>query len=190
MDPPEPPSIASLCRPCRPPSRRRQRRPRADYLPSGVARQVPGGCPTSTTSSSSGIRSAPGRGSRRGGSPRSPPQRDLRVDWRFICLRLVNAAKDYERDFPAGYIAGHGSGQKLLRVAAAMRDAEGRDPIGDLYTQFGGDIHVRGWREDIVGATRPGSPTTCARSASPTPTSAWPTTSAGTPCCRPRPTTR
>src|SRR4051794_21747542 len=85
-------------------------------------------------------------------------QRDLRVDWRFICLRLLNAAKDYERDFPAGYIAGHGSGQKLLRVAAAMRDAEGRDPIGDLYTQFGGDIHVRGRREDIVGAYEAGFP--------------------------------
>jgi Mycothiol-dependent nitroreductase Rv2466c len=85
-------------------------------------------------------------------------QRDLRVDWRFICLRLLNAAKDYERDFPAGYIAGHGSGQKLLRVAAAVRDAEGRDPIGDLYTQFGGDIHVRGRREDIVGAYEAGFP--------------------------------
>ena len=85
-------------------------------------------------------------------------QRDLSVDWRFICLRLVNAAKDYERDFPAGYIAGHGSGQKLLRVAAAVRDAEGRDPIGDLYTQFGGDIHVRGRREDIVGVYEAGFP--------------------------------
>jgi hypothetical protein len=85
-------------------------------------------------------------------------QRDLRVDWRFICLRLLNASKDYERDFPDGYIAGHGSGQKLLRVAAAVRDAEGRDPIGDLYTQFGGDIHVRGRREDIVGAYEAGFP--------------------------------
>jgi len=77
-------------------------------------------------------------------------QRDLRVDWRFICLRLLNGDKDYERDFPAGYIAGHGTGQKLLRVAAAVRAAEGREPLGELYTQFGGDIHVRGRRAEIV----------------------------------------
>ncbi len=77
-------------------------------------------------------------------------QRDLDVNWRFISLRLLNAAKDYERDFPAGYVAGHGSGLKLLRVAAAVRDAEGRGRMGELYTQFGGDLHVRGRRHDIV----------------------------------------
>lgn len=77
-------------------------------------------------------------------------QRDLTVDWRFISLRLLNAAKDYDRDFPAGYPAVHGSGQKLLRVAAAVRDAEGRGRMGELYTQFGGDLHVRGRRSEIV----------------------------------------
>lgn len=77
-------------------------------------------------------------------------QRNLTVDWRFISLRLLNKAKDYEKDFPAGYIAGHGSGLKLLRVAAAIREAEGRAPMADLYTQFAGDIHVRGRRAEIV----------------------------------------
>jgi hypothetical protein len=77
-------------------------------------------------------------------------QRDLAVDWRFISLRLLNAAKDYERDFPPGYIAGHGTGLKLLRVAAAVRDAEGPARMGELYTQFGGDVHVRGRRGDMV----------------------------------------
>ena len=77
-------------------------------------------------------------------------QRDLEVDWRFISLRLLNAAKDYERDFPPGYIAGHGTGLKLLRVAAAVRDAEGPARMGELYTQFGGDVHVRGRRGDMV----------------------------------------
>jgi hypothetical protein len=77
-------------------------------------------------------------------------QRDLTVDWRFICLRLVNADKDYEKDFPAGYIAGHGTGLKLLRVAAAIREAEGRERMGELYTQFGGDIHVRRRRNELV----------------------------------------
>ena len=49
-------------------------------------------------------------------------QRDLTVDWRFICLKLVNAAKDYERDFPEGYIGVHTSGQKLLRVSRLRAD--------------------------------------------------------------------
>jgi hypothetical protein len=85
-------------------------------------------------------------------------QRDLTVDWRFISLRLVNADKDYERDFPEGYIAGHGTGQKLLRVAAAIREAEGRDRMGELYTQFGGDIHVRRRRKEMVENYEAGFP--------------------------------
>ncbi len=85
-------------------------------------------------------------------------QRHLSVDWRFISLRLVNASKTYETDFPAGYIAGHGSGLKLLRVAAAMRAGGQRDDLGALYTQFGGDIHVRGRREEIVGEFENGFP--------------------------------
>ena len=76
--------------------------------------------------------------------------RGLSVDWRFICLRLLNAHKDYEKDFPDGYIAGHGSGQKLLRVAAAIRAAEGSARMGELYTQFGGDIHVHRRRKEIT----------------------------------------
>jgi hypothetical protein len=84
--------------------------------------------------------------------------RNLEVDWRFICLRLLNDDKDYEKDFPAGYIAGHGSGQKLLRVAAAVRATEGRRRMGELYTQFGGDIHVRGRRHDIVDHYEAGFP--------------------------------
>ena len=74
----------------------------------------------------------------------------LTVDWRFICLRLLNSHKDYTKDFPDGYIAGHGTGQKLLRVAAAVRQAEGRERMGALYTQFGGDIHVRGRRPEMI----------------------------------------
>jgi 2-hydroxychromene-2-carboxylate isomerase len=85
-------------------------------------------------------------------------QRDLKVDWRFISLRLLNAAKDYEKDFPAGYPAVHGTGQKLLRVAAAIREAEGRDRMGTLYTQFGGDLHVRGRRDELVNNFDAGFP--------------------------------
>jgi hypothetical protein len=85
-------------------------------------------------------------------------QRNLTVDWRFISLRLLNKAKDYEKDFPAGYPAVHGSGQKLLRVAAAVREAGQRDRMGALYTQFGGDLHVRGRRSEIVDSFDAGFP--------------------------------
>ncbi len=85
-------------------------------------------------------------------------RRDLSVDWRFIALRLLNKHRDYEKDFPAGYPAVHGSGLKLLRVAAAVREAEGRDRMGALYLQFGGDLHVRGRRDEIIGAFDAGFP--------------------------------
>lgn len=77
-------------------------------------------------------------------------QRDLSIDWRFICLRLLNEHRDYERDFPPGYVEGHGSGLKLLRVAAAIRAAEGPERMADLYTQWGGDIHVRRRRKELT----------------------------------------
>lgn len=85
-------------------------------------------------------------------------QRDLSVDWRFISLRMLNGHRDYATDFPDGYVAGHGSGLKLLRVAAAVRDAEGPGRMAALYSQFGGDVHVRERRADIVGDFEAGFP--------------------------------
>lgn len=82
----------------------------------------------------------------------------LTVDWRFISLRLVNAHKDYERDFPDGYVAGHTTGLKLLRVAASVRERDGRDALGPLYTQFGGDLHVRRRRSELVDHWEAGFP--------------------------------
>jgi DSBA-like thioredoxin domain len=85
-------------------------------------------------------------------------QRDLKVDWRFIALRLLNSHKDYAKDFPPGYPEGHGSGLKLLRVAAAIRATGDRDRMAELYTQFGGDIHVRGRRAEMVDHFEAGFP--------------------------------
>ena len=44
-------------------------------------------------------------------------QRGYTVDWRFISLRMVNTAIDYDSHFPVGYEEGHTSGLRLLRVA-------------------------------------------------------------------------
>jgi hypothetical protein len=64
-------------------------------------------------------------------------QRDYSVDWRFISLRLVNAAVDYDSRFPAGYEAGHTAGLRLLRVAARTRAEHGQDAVGPLYEAMG-----------------------------------------------------
>jgi 2-hydroxychromene-2-carboxylate isomerase len=68
-------------------------------------------------------------------------EQPMDVDWRFISLRMVNAAKDYAKDFPEGYERGHTRGLELLRVAAAARDDLGRDAVLPLYTAFGRTIH-------------------------------------------------
>lgn len=77
-------------------------------------------------------------------------QRALRVDWRFIALRIVNEDRDYQGDF-AGHAIGHDIGLRMLRVAAAIRaEPGGRDRMGDLYTRFGSDLHVAGRREELA----------------------------------------
>jgi hypothetical protein len=64
-------------------------------------------------------------------------RRDYSVDWRFISLRLVNAAVDYDAQFPPDYEAGHTAGLRLLRVAARTREEHGRAAVGTLYEALG-----------------------------------------------------
>jgi hypothetical protein len=67
-------------------------------------------------------------------------ERDYSVDWRFISLRLVNAAVDYDAQFPPDYEAGHTAGLRLLRVAARARSEHGRASIAPLYAALGAAI--------------------------------------------------
>ena len=69
-------------------------------------------------------------------------QRNIDVDWRFIALKIVNEDKGYSPEQQERYTKVHGLGFSLLKVAAAVRDKHGREPIGDLYTDFGTRIHV------------------------------------------------
>ena len=48
-------------------------------------------------------------------------QRDYRVDWRFISLRILNASIDYTTHFPEHYEDEHTAGKRLLRVCARVR---------------------------------------------------------------------
>lgn len=62
------------------------------------------------------------------------------VEWRFISLRQINAAVDYDAQFPPGYEAGHTAGLRLLRVAARTRLEHGPTAVGQLYEQLGAAI--------------------------------------------------
>jgi hypothetical protein len=62
------------------------------------------------------------------------------VDWRFISLRMVNSAVDYDSHFPPGYEDGHTAGLRLLRVAAQVRAEYGRDAVGPLYEAIGAEV--------------------------------------------------
>jgi hypothetical protein len=67
-------------------------------------------------------------------------RRDYTVDWRFISLRLINSAIDYDSHFPADYEEGHTSGLRLLRVAARARAEHGRAAVGPFYEAVSGEI--------------------------------------------------
>ncbi len=64
-------------------------------------------------------------------------QRSFSVDWRFISLRLINKDKDYATEFPPEYEEGHTAGLRMLRVAAAIREQEGRDALGPVVAAYG-----------------------------------------------------
>ena len=64
-------------------------------------------------------------------------QTDYKVDWRFISLRILNKDKDYATEFPPDYEHGHTAGLRMLRVAAAIRNELGREPMGALVDAYG-----------------------------------------------------
>ena len=64
-------------------------------------------------------------------------QTDYKIDWRFISLRILNKDKDYATEFPPDYEHGHTAGLRMLRVAAAVREDLGREPLGKLVTAYG-----------------------------------------------------
>ncbi|WP_419919720.1 hypothetical protein [Candidatus Poriferisocius sp.] len=70
-------------------------------------------------------------------------QRDYSVDWRFICLSILNENSDYD-GFPDGYRELHHKGRRMLRVAQAVRQEHGPAAVGPLYTAYGHTI----WNPD------------------------------------------
>ena len=84
-------------------------------------------------------------------------QRDYRVDWRFISLRILNAHIDYAAHFPPEYEEGHTAGLRLLRVAARVRAERGRDAVGPLYEAIGTRIFDTSREVDPLSAAGQGS---------------------------------
>lgn len=78
-------------------------------------------------------------------------ERGIDVEWRLISLRIINEHRDYDRDFPPGYAAGHGLGLRLLRVAAAIADDHGNDAVERYYTEVGTRFHIERRFGDLVG---------------------------------------
>lgn len=64
-------------------------------------------------------------------------QTGMKVDWRFISLRLLNKKKDYATEFPPAYEHGHTAGLRFLRVAAAVRAEIGREAMAALVKAYG-----------------------------------------------------
>ena len=84
-------------------------------------------------------------------------QRDYRVDWRFISLRILNAHIDYAAHFPPNYEEGHTAGLRLLRVAARVRAEHGRDAVGPLYEAIGGRLFDTSRDVDPLSASDQGA---------------------------------
>jgi hypothetical protein len=78
-------------------------------------------------------------------------ERDYAVEWRFISLRLINSAVDYDAHFPDGYEAGHTAGLRLLRVASRTRTEHGPDAVGALYASLGAHIFDSAEDGELVG---------------------------------------
>ncbi len=78
-------------------------------------------------------------------------QRPMRIEWRFIALRLLNEGRNYETDFPPGYLELHTKGLRMLRVGAAARACGGDEAVGRLYTALGESIWNRPRGEQVEG---------------------------------------
>jgi hypothetical protein len=67
-------------------------------------------------------------------------RRSYVVEWRFISLKVLNEQQTADWYTPA-YRRGHMAGLECLRVADAVRLAEGNDAVSRLYAALGTMIH-------------------------------------------------
>lgn len=75
-------------------------------------------------------------------------ERNLKVRWRFIALKILNEANSSE--YSQEHRDAHTAGFNNLRLAHAVRELEGNDALAALYTAIGTEIHVRGRFEELM----------------------------------------
>jgi 2-hydroxychromene-2-carboxylate isomerase len=68
--------------------------------------------------------------------------RGINVHWNFISLKVINEGRTFEGEYAKVVQRSHPRGLRLLRVAAAIRDASGPQAMHGIYTSFGTTIHV------------------------------------------------
>jgi 2-hydroxychromene-2-carboxylate isomerase len=92
--------------------------------------------------------------------------RDVTVDWRLMCLRMLNEGTP---GYDPAKATGHAYGLRAQRVTAAARQRHGDETVGRLYTELGTLLHVeQAPRDDITIAAalaRAGLPATLAQAA-------------------------
>ena len=64
-------------------------------------------------------------------------QKQIRVNWKFFSLKIINK----DRETPEDYKILHEIGLKALRVAAAVRRQFGNDGVDKIYTAMGAIYH-------------------------------------------------
>ena len=64
------------------------------------------------------------------------PKRNLNITWQPISLLLKNQMDESDEPYPR-YLRTH----RMLRVMESVRAAEGDEPIGDLYWEYGRRVH-------------------------------------------------
>ena len=74
--------------------------------------------------------------------------REYDVNWRFICLKMINEHRTEEWYTPE-YRASHMAGLYGLRVADQVRLEHGNEQVGAVYTALGEAIHLHGMKQEI-----------------------------------------
>lgn len=76
-------------------------------------------------------------------------ERDYKVRWKFISLKVLNEGS-YDPDDPKAKrrSEAHAFAFGVLRACHAVREAEGNDAIGRLYTVIGNALHTNGRARD------------------------------------------
>jgi 2-hydroxychromene-2-carboxylate isomerase len=79
-------------------------------------------------------------------------ERDYRVRWRFISLKIIN--EDRSGEYVERHREGHLRALRMMRVLHAVRAAEGNDALARAYTALGTELHVHKRHDELAADVR------------------------------------